>query len=135
MSTENLIWTALGASAAWVVIVAKILSWTVKTSLELQLSKFREELRLEFSTKFQDPRQLDSRLTEFREQMRSEFANRFQDQKVLEARLLPMVEEIQRNRTKIIEVEEYAHHWKHAHANAIQRCILKNGLDTGTDEL
>jgi hypothetical protein len=103
------VWTILGVGAAWLGILAKWLSWSVTTSMRVQLADFKEEIRKEFTDKFQDSRQLALMLK-------------------------PVTDEMANLRAHINEVEKYAHDWRHAHAGPIQRCVLKLGIESSKDE-
>jgi len=102
-------WAILGVGAAWVGIVARWLSWSVNTSMAIQLARFKEEIRLEFTDKFQDQRQLALMLK-------------------------PVTDDMANLHARINEVEKYAHDWRHAHAGPIQRCVLKLGIESPRDE-
>lgn len=74
-------------------------------------------------------------LAEHRENMRAEFSVRFQDSKLAEAKIEPIIKDVAQLHTRTNEVEAYAHTWRHKHANVLQRLLLKTGVDHPDDDL
>ncbi len=103
------VWGIMGVGAAWLGILAKWLSWSVTTSMKIQLADFKEQIR-------------------------SEFTGQFQDQKQLDLRLKPVTDDVANLHARINEVESYAHDWRHNHANSLQRLYLKAGIESGKDD-
>lgn len=107
---DNTYLAALGASAAWLSILAVWLKWSVTNAVKVILADFRDALRAEFSS-------------------------RFQDSKLAEAKIEPIVKEVATLHSRMNEVEAYAHEWRHAHANAIQRMLIRSGNEDPTIKL